>query len=83
MKRPIGTGLLLLYPIDKDSVPMRGERILRRGIRRPLEAVEHLIGVAFAFPKASKPTPQGYKTADLSRIARDEEEELPEDEEEE
>lgn len=83
MKRPSGVGLLLLYPIDKDSVPMRGEKVLRRGIRRPLEAAEHLIGVAFAFPKAGKQTPQGYKTVDLSRIEREEVEDLPEDEEEE
>jgi hypothetical protein len=83
MKRPTGIGLLLLYPIDKDSVPMRGEKILRRGMRRNLEAVEHLIGVAVAFPKASKPTQLGYKTADLSQIEREEEEEISAEENEE
>lgn len=44
-----GRGLLLLYPIDKDSVPRpsAGDR------RSPLEAVDHLVGVAFSFPRAA------------------------------
>lgn len=48
-------GLLLLYPIDKDSTPK--ERA--RKWREKLDAVEHLIGVAFSFPSAdprSEPT---------------------------
>lgn len=44
-----GRGLLLLYPIDKDSVPKASA-----GARRvPLEAVDHLVGAAFSFPRAA------------------------------
>ncbi len=81
IKRPPGVGLLLIYPISKDSIPMKGEKMLKRGVRKPLEAVEHLIGVALAFPRTENPTTLGYKTVDLSRVER-EEEELPEEEEE-
>lgn len=58
------TGLLLLYPIAADSVPMRGGND-RSGVRIPLDAVDDLIGVAFAFPRASNFTPQRYMSADL------------------
>lgn len=42
-----GNGLLLLYPIDKDSEPKAGAEH-----RVALEAVGNLLGVAFSFPKA-------------------------------
>jgi hypothetical protein len=83
MKRPSRIGLLLLYPIDKDSIPMGGEKNLRHRVRQPLQAVEHLIGTAFAFPKSSISTPQGYKTVNLSYLEREEEEDFQENEEEE
>lgn len=69
-------GLLLLYPIAGDSIPQReGNRESR--VRVPLDAVDDLVGVAFAFPKASNQTPQRYLSADLGTEAR-EELELPE-----
>ena len=61
-----GRPLLLLYPIAKDSQPdtKRGS-----GRRRSLDAVEHVLGVAFAFPVATfDPTPQIYKVVDLSGV---------------
>ena len=50
-----GRGLILLYPIDKDSLPKPSAT----SRRAPLEAVDHLVGVAFSFPRAapgSEPT---------------------------
>ncbi len=77
--RPAGTpGLLLIYPIDKDSTPnIKNTKSHER--RGPLNAVEHIIGVSFVFPDAKNPTPQRYKTVDLSRLVR-EEPEWPEEE---
>jgi hypothetical protein len=47
--RPAGIGLLILYPINKDSKPRTpGES------RVPLAAVEHVIGVGLVFPDARK-----------------------------
>lgn len=46
-----GHGLLLLYPIDKDSEPKAGAEH-----RVALEAAGHLIGVAFSFPQADPKT---------------------------
>lgn len=63
------TALLLLYPINKDSRPTPGTRDEKR---KPLEAVEHVIGLALAFPDSKDNTPQSYVTADLSQIPRDE-----------
>lgn len=45
-------GLLLLYPIAKDSPPDEANR----DTRRPLQAVEHVVGAAFVFPGNSKDT---------------------------
>jgi hypothetical protein len=50
-----GRGLLLLYPIDKDSEPKDSGR----KHRSPLDAADHLTGLALAFPRAaagSEPT---------------------------
>ena len=49
-RRPKGTGLLILYPINKDSVPLRDA-----ATRVPLNALEHVIGVGLVFPDASDP----------------------------
>jgi hypothetical protein len=46
-----GRGLLLLYPIDKDSQPKAGA-----GHRIALDAVGDLVGVAFSFPQADPGT---------------------------
>jgi len=43
--------------------------------------VEHIIGVSLVFPDSKTPTPQRYKTVDLSRLVR-EEPEWPEEEDE-
>lgn len=50
-----GRGLLLLYPIDKDSAPKSSALDYRSN----LAASDHLIGVAYSFPRAvpgSEPT---------------------------
>lgn len=63
--------LLILYPISKDSAPMRGSSDVGEGRfdeRLALEAAEHMIGVGFVFPPASTLTPQAYMTADLSGV---------------
>jgi hypothetical protein len=59
------TGLLLLYPIAKDSQPDRAAAVGKEETREPLDAAEHMIGVALVFPEASKDTPQGYMTAKI------------------
>jgi hypothetical protein len=43
------SGLILLYPIDKASVPKPSTTLFRE----PLDAVDHLIGAAFSFPRAA------------------------------
>jgi hypothetical protein len=79
--RPAGIGLLLLYPIDKESQPRQTEKKSGRNMRVALEAAEHLLGVAFAFPPtpADQTTPQSYMTN--SSVAPCEEEELLEEDE--
>jgi hypothetical protein len=67
-----GSGLLVLYPISKDSRPLRG------GNRCDLEAVEHVLGVGLVFPTSeAESVGVEYKTVDLSSIPREE----PDDEE--
>lgn len=53
--------LLLLYPIARSSAQPDSPS------REPLDAVDHVVGLAMLFPKAAHLTPQGYVTADLSR----------------
>lgn len=72
-------GLLLLYPIAKDSAP-RGD--IRSGVREPLDAVEHVIGVGLVFPGAREQTLQNYMTVDLSDVRREIPEDDPEEDEE-
>jgi len=83
--RPNGPGLLLLYPIDRDSSPAHEPGIstpLSR-VRHPLRAAEHILGVGLVFPKAERETPQRYMTVDLSRVEREELQVEPEEEDEE
>ncbi|MGI8774078.1 MAG: Z1 domain-containing protein [Actinomycetota bacterium] len=47
--RPPGNGLLLLYPIERESPPSRSPSMTRD----PLNAAEDVIGVAFSFPEAA------------------------------
>lgn len=72
-------GLLLLYPVSKNSKPGTDDE---RSKRAPLEAVEDLLGVALVFPgvPSEMETPIAYKTVDLSDVDR-EEVEFPTDEE--
>lgn len=49
--RPQGSGLLLIYPISKNSEPMGASRAFNSRTR--LDAVDHLIGVALVFPDVS------------------------------
>jgi hypothetical protein len=74
-------GLLLLYPIAKDSRPRRADASAddrpsfkegEQKIRVPLNAAEHLIGLSIVFPPTSMLTPQSYVTADLSKVDREE-----------
>jgi len=69
-------GLLLIYPIARDSVPAR-QGNTSSGVRVPLNAVDDVVGVAFVFPRASNLTPQRYMSANLATAER-EELELPE-----
>ena len=80
--RPEGIGLLLLYPISRESRPMRQPRPGATTRRAPLEAVEDVLGVGLVFPEAVDETPQTYMSADLSRYANDEPEFDPEEEDE-
>lgn len=70
-----GSGLLLLYPISKDSAPRssaagptKSERV-----RIPLEAVAHMIGVGLVFPVSSSSSAQvEYVTADIRTLGVEE-----------
>lgn len=71
-----GSGLLLLYPVSKDSVPARvgsTDGAKRSRVREPLEAVEHVIGVGLVFPESSHSTAHvDYMTADIRDLGVDE-----------
>jgi len=73
--RPAGIGLLVIYPISKDSpVNERNPDPDSPPLRLPMEAKEHVIGLGIVFPKSQNFVTQTYMTADLSRIPREEEE---------
>lgn len=60
-----GSGLLLLYPVSKDSRPVRGTS----KTREPLDAVDHVIGVGFVFPESrSTRANVEYVTADVASM---------------
>lgn len=62
------TGLLLLYPVSKDSRPVRGSATTRE----PLEAVEHVIGVGLVFPETqSRTAAVDYVTANVAALSSD------------
>ena len=67
--------LLMLYPISKDSSPPKS----KHGKRVALNAVDHIIGVAFDFPPSAKSTPQRYVRVGLPVPAQLDEEEEVED----
>lgn len=68
--RPTGIGLLVLYPISKDSPSRKSD--IQPPKRLPLEAAEHVIGAAFVFPKSENWVEQQYMTVDLSDVEREE-----------
>lgn len=60
-----GAGLLLLYPVSKDSRPVRGSVKTRRN----LEAAEHVLGVGIVFPNSSSAAAKvEYVTADVASM---------------
>lgn len=60
-----GSGLLLVYPVSKDSQPVRGS--IRT--REPLEAAEHVMGVGLVFPESRSQSPLvDYLTADVASM---------------
>ena len=58
------TGLLLLYPIARDSRPGRKDS----GKRRALEAADHVIGLGLVFPDPADNTPQDYMVANVRQL---------------
>jgi predicted RNase H-like HicB family nuclease len=65
-------GLLLLYPINKDSIPLnKTADDQKKGERMPLNADAHVIGLALVFPSVDDAAALEYVTADLSGIERD------------
>jgi hypothetical protein len=61
------TGLLLLYPIFRDSPPIANDRK-----RLVLGAVRDVVGMALVFPRVDEAHEVEYMTADLSNVAREE-----------
>ncbi|RAU93523.1 hypothetical protein DQP58_16265 [Mycobacterium colombiense] len=60
-----GSGLLLLYPVSRDSRPIRGSL----KTRVPLQADEHVLGVGLVFPETrSKSAQVEYVTADIAAM---------------
>ncbi|WP_326668015.1 Z1 domain-containing protein [Streptomyces canus] len=73
-------GLLVLYPIDKTSAPAPRAPAAQAPVRGrkqrvPLDAEEHVIGVALVFPEpsAGDSLVEGYISADLSKISIEDE----------
>lgn len=78
--RPLGKGLVLLYPISKDSKPERGGMA-----RTTLDAVADVIGVGMVFPDV--PPSRGwsevdYVAVDLSLVSESDEDEVEDAQEE-
>jgi hypothetical protein len=48
-----GRGMIAIYPISKDSVPM-GKKAIQLGTRRPMEANENLVGLGVIFPDVDR-----------------------------
>ena len=61
-----GSGLLLLYPVSRDSRPVRDSV---KKTRVPLGAVEHVLAVGLAFPNSrSRTASVDYLTADVAAM---------------
>ncbi|QDG52091.1 hypothetical protein FIV42_15470 [Persicimonas caeni] len=61
-ERQPDNGLLLIYPIDKDSEPANESKL-----RHPLDAKEHIIGIGLSFPKSKRPM-RDYVKNNLDRV---------------
>jgi hypothetical protein len=76
--RPVGAEpLLLLVPVDKASKPLQrsqpdGPTDKARRERGHLQAVEHILGVALAFPDVRGSGPREYVQVDLPPVPVDE-----------
>lgn len=64
-KRILGgdVGLVCLYPVDKDSAPGSNAK---DGLREPLEALDHVLGVGIYFPDSTSGTAVPYVTARIT-----------------
>jgi hypothetical protein len=61
-----GTGLLLLYPVSRNSRPVRGNASTREDLR----ADDHIIGVGLVFPESrSRSAHVEYVTADVAAMS--------------
>ncbi|WP_037620972.1 Z1 domain-containing protein [Streptomyces aureus] len=74
------TGLLVLYPIDKTSAPAPKKPpstspARKRKERVPLDAEEHVIGIALVFPdpSAGDSSVESYVSANLSKVSIEDE----------
>ncbi|MEZ0350688.1 Z1 domain-containing protein [Mycobacterium sp. pR1184] len=73
-----GSGLILLYPVSKDSRPVRGSV----KTREPLNAATHVVGIGLVFPESSSSRANvEYVTADVASMP-DIEVEVPDDSDE-
>jgi hypothetical protein len=79
-----GRGLVIVYPISKDSIPMGAA--IRTGSRRNMEAVDHLLGIGLIFPDVER---DGFAEGgtyysvhpDWEVAVSDDDDEVPEDRE--
>lgn len=63
--RAAGHALLVLYPVSAASVPMKNPK--GRAVRKPLDAVDHLLGVGIVFPRT--PAGAAFSALDVSYVA--------------
>ena len=79
-----GRGLVILYPISKDSIPMRAASGTRS--RRDMQAADHLLGIGLVFPDVER---DGFAEGgtyysvhpDWEAAAPEDDDEVPEDRE--
>jgi hypothetical protein len=71
-----GRPLLILYPVSKDSRPLRANPKRER-----LDAADHVIGLSIVFPETEHLTPQSYMTVRMDQVEQEwaDVEELDED----
>lgn len=79
-----GRGLVIVYPVSKDSIPMGAAR--HAGSRRDMQAPDHLLGLGLVFPEVERDGQAEDGTyyavhPDWEVAVEDEDEDLPEDRE--